>query len=1209
MKIVCQSCNSAFNVDDAKIPKGKKVGVKCKSCGAVIVILPDGGLQGGSSSGEEHAAPEAAPPPPPKPAPKPAPAAPKPPPAEDPFGGSDDPFAGLSEDSLEVEGAAPAPPEEFETEAPPEPDTGPEFDEPEPPKPKAPPPPMSGAGAVNDPFAEDSSDSGPQFAGATEFSSGGGVSQDSDGNFSFDDAGGGDALDELDAIDKQVEREVKAKKAAPAAPAKAATIGLDADAFYDPVSVAAGNYTIRNAKGQVAGPMPIAKVKELLKSKKIGAKDEISRNEGPWLSVKMLLETNVENTDLEKFLATASAEKAGAMSGGFSFDEEAMGKSGLGGGKLSGKISLIIKVALGLLLLSLAAGGGYWWYASREVELSQLTTPKLKELVMSRQSVTSSREELSKQAYQKAEAIIRALLVEQFPDAEKELKVAIQKNPSNFRAAALMARLYAHWSEMLGEKARAQDATALAEAVKAVEPTADYALVALAHVNRVAGKIDPAVAAAQNATTISPNSAETQAALAFALASQPGQLTEAQAAVEKALAAGAEDQLALLVLAKIRELDRDFAGAAAAYDRAIAARQNAVYPRLLKARFILKNDPAKVSEALELLKAVEGAPLGNVKPFKSRVLVTRADALLAGGQYGEALQKAKEADGVFPSAETKTAVGDALFAAGQVSEALISYQAATAADRTYQPALQRLGKAQIAIGETDKGEASLREAVKLDPGDLTGRVLLGQAFARTKKVEEAQKEFEAVIGIDPRNADAYVSLGQLQLTQGNNQDALASFDKAIELDPQNPDTYIAIGKTFWELGDNTSAISRTRKAVELAPLRLASHHQLARFLWDTGDFAAAMTAYDQAIQLLKEGDQNPYLFTERGIVKFYLKDYDGALADIVKAYEIRKSEPQVYFWNGRIRLAKALQLIASGAASTAPAVEGELQAAQGEFSKAEFYARQNPMIAHWWGEAWVELRQYASALQQYDGAIAKAKETEKAGWIPYLDPEISKARLYVRQEKWRDAYTQYGNILPKVEAEEERVKNLKTYRLVPESAGIFEQLMDWHPRRWPQWEADRLKHLYEVRTEATCGMGFVEKDELDKSAQAEQTLAKCLALKPDLAKAHLYRCQISMDRSAYKEGLGRCQQAVRYDPNLGEAYVQIGYVMVYENNDPDGAVQNWYKALRKNSGLGDKRRKDIISEIRSQGEPDASIRRRLGTMGYSSKEIDALDVR
>lgn len=1207
MKIVCQSCNAAFNIDDAKIPKGKKVGVKCKSCGAVIVILPDGSQEGA-------AAPQAEAAPPPKPAPAPKPAAPPPVAAEteDPFGGGDDPFAGLSEDKLEVEGSV-SPPDDFnfsaEEEAPPEPVAPP------PPKPKK---TAAGAGAANDPFADHAPEDpfateeseepigGGAFAGASEIDTGGGAGRDADGNFSFDDGGGGDALDELDALDRQVEQEIKKGRAAPAA--GTATIGFDDDAFTDTVAVAAGHYKVKNAKGQLAGPFPIGKIKDLLKSKKIGAKDEISRDEGPWLPVRILLEIpNIENTDLEKFLATASAEAAGA--GGFNFDADAIGATGLGGGGMAGNISLIIKVAVGVVVLAIAAGGAFWWYQMREVDFSQLNTAKLRELVSSRQSVTSSREAVSRQSQQKAEAIVSALLVEQFPEAEKELKTAIQKNPSNFQAAALLARLYAFWAEMLGERTKLADGQAMAEAVKGVDATAEHTLIAFAHVLRVAGKTDEAIAVAQNAATVAAGSADAQVALAYALLGKPDQFAAAQAALDKAFAVGGEHQLALIVQARLHELQKDYTQASEGYDKAISARPNAVYPRLMKAQFILRRMPDQSRQAVELLDAVEKIPLAAVKPFRARVLVVRAALLMADGQAGSALAKAREADQVFPSAESKTIVGDALFAAGQVSDALISYAEAIKVDRTYQAAHQRIGRAHLAIGENDKGEAALKEAIRLDTGDLSARVLLGQAYARSGRVELAQIEYEAVIGIDPQNADAYVSLGQLQLTQGRTQDALASFDRAIELDPQNPETFVAIGRTYWELGESSSAISRTRQAVELAPLRIATHQQLAKFLWEIGDYAAALSAYDQAVQLLKTDDQNSQLYVERAIVKFYLGRYEEAVADLNQALVIRKSEPQVYFWIARSRLAQAEALVAQAKTVPVPEADALFQAANGEFSKADYYARENPIIAYWWGRAWAGLRQYAQANQQLDVSIRKAQANESQGWSPFIDPDIAKARILTRQEKWREAHAMYEQLLPKLAQEEERIRTSKKYAIVPETAPLAEQFLDWHPRRWPKWEADRLQLLGEIQIEALQVMGYVERDELDRPAQSDATLKRLLSIRPAIPKAHLYRCLIAMDKQDYVGGEGHCRQAIRYDSNLGEAHVQIGYSLLYEKNDSRGAVASWSRALAKTAQLSDKRKMDVIGAIRGQGLGEDEIRRILVGHKYQPAEMAQLGVR
>src|SRR5579883_577576 len=59
MKITCQSCQSKYNVADEKV-QGKTVKIRCKKCGATLVITADGvQTSGGAGAPAEQAAPPA----------------------------------------------------------------------------------------------------------------------------------------------------------------------------------------------------------------------------------------------------------------------------------------------------------------------------------------------------------------------------------------------------------------------------------------------------------------------------------------------------------------------------------------------------------------------------------------------------------------------------------------------------------------------------------------------------------------------------------------------------------------------------------------------------------------------------------------------------------------------------------------------------------------------------------------------------------------------------------------------------------------------------------------------------------------------------------------------------------------------------------------------------------------------------------------------
>jgi hypothetical protein len=96
------------------------------------------------------------------------------------------------------------------------------------------------------------------------------------------------------------------------------------------------------------------------------------------------------------------------------------------------------------------------------------------------------------------------------------------------------------------------------------------------------------------------------------------------------------------------------------------------------------------------------------------------------------------------------------------------------------------GRNRFKAKEVSGAARMLREAVRLDPGQLRYRLLLGHVLCSNQRWhKEAEEQFRRVLEIDPLNSMAHVGLGQLYAKVGLNRRAETEFREALRLDPDN----------------------------------------------------------------------------------------------------------------------------------------------------------------------------------------------------------------------------------------------------------------------------------------------------------------------------------------------------------------------------------------------------------------------------------------
>ena len=134
--------------------------------------------------------------------------------------------------------------------------------------------------------------------------------------------------------------------------------------------------------------------------------------------------------------------------------------------------------------------------------------------------------------------------------------------------------------------------------------------------------------------------------------------------------------------------------------------------------------------------------------------------------------------------------------------------------------------------------------------------------------ERAMQDFSRAIELNDQETDYYVYKALSLLSIGQVEESFKIFEVALELDPNNPDTYYKRSTAFFEVED---------------------FFKRANFLYDIQNYVGAMDDLNYAIML---DETVPAPYTNRGLLKFEMKDKSGACADWKKAFQLGSLQAQ-----------------------------------------------------------------------------------------------------------------------------------------------------------------------------------------------------------------------------------------------------------------------------------------------------------------------------
>jgi tetratricopeptide (TPR) repeat protein len=391
---------------------------------------------------------------------------------------------------------------------------------------------------------------------------------------------------------------------------------------------------------------------------------------------------------------------------------------------------------------------------------------------------------------------------QKYAEARDLAQTAVKAEPNSAAAHFALGAL----QDQLRQR---QEAIASFNEVVRLNPRAAAAQIYLSRLNLVEGTPDNAVSFAEGALANSPGNPEARASLIRGL-------------IVKQDAARAEQEVATLLKqypmvslvhslnGSVRLLKKDFAGARASYERALALNPNS-------------NDALAGIVALDLQQ-------NKVAEARARV-----DALLA--------RTPNQPELMMLAAQVYGAQKDLGLAETTMRRAI---QVDPSSTRAY----GMLANILLASGKLDAARVEFDQMAQRDPKNLAARTMAAMIVHSQNKTADARKRYEAIVDADPTAAVAANNLAWIYAEEGERlDDALRLAQTALTKLPDNAEVNDTIGWIYIKRELPALAVRALEKSVEKAPDNASYHYHLAMALSKSGDAKRARESAQQALKL------------------------------------------------------------------------------------------------------------------------------------------------------------------------------------------------------------------------------------------------------------------------------------------------------------------------------------------------------------------------
>ncbi|MDE2367639.1 MAG: PEP-CTERM system TPR-repeat protein PrsT [Burkholderiales bacterium] len=466
----------------------------------------------------------------------------------------------------------------------------------------------------------------------------------------------------------------------------------------------------------------------------------------------------------------------------------------------------------------------------------------------------------------------RKLLAEAYLRSGQPAKVAaalqplVSQDKPDASALSLLAAAYAQQSDMAGAE------TYYALAAKA-QPDSARAAVALAMAEMANGKTDAGFSRLQESAKTSKSSFADQALVAARV--RANDLAGALSASEALVAKAPEDPMSYVMRGRVESLRKDNVAARASLEKAVSldpvnfaavaalaeidVHDNQLDAAAKRYEALLSHDPKNMAAQLALadLRARQGAKPDDVEallakaardnPYEVAPSLALVNFRLDHQHAKAALAAAQDAAAAQPdSIELLDALGRAQLAVGDTQQAQSTFQRVGNSHPTSPAPFMRLAEDYAGAKDYANAEKFLRKALEIAPKQLTAQRALVQLLTSRKRFPEAVQAAREIQKQQPTEAIGYVIESDVQVIQRAWDPAIQALRAGLERD-KSSGLAMQLHRLYQRAGRNADA---ERFAADW----LRGHPKDADFIFDLGtsaedrqDWAGAEARYRQVL--------------------------------------------------------------------------------------------------------------------------------------------------------------------------------------------------------------------------------------------------------------------------------------------------------------------------------------------------------------------------
>lgn len=344
-----------------------------------------------------------------------------------------------------------------------------------------------------------------------------------------------------------------------------------------------------------------------------------------------------------------------------------------------------------------------------------------------------------------------------------------------------------------------------------------------------------------------------------------------------------------------------FAEALARFGSAMEADPEAVEPKIGVAKTKLALE--RLQEAKELMRSLDKKLRDEKKPdfrvlhWKGRVSEALGDKTAAEADYNEALKLAGDDPGVV---DTYITLAQLLYSQGRSAEAQSKLDEARAKLPRSVPLFKALGDLASQAGRYTEAEAHYRNALQMDPQDISTRFVLGITLRRLAKFDAASEAFDKVTEADKDYPGLSLERAVLYEASGQSAKAVELYESALAKAPNDPDLMLRVAAALLAAQQpGPRAEELLRKVLQLRQNSAEANHFLGRALLVKGTNLAEALRYLRRATDLDPNRAEFFLYV--GWAANEADDQQLASTSLAKALELDRSLADAYWQRGVLR--------------------------------------------------------------------------------------------------------------------------------------------------------------------------------------------------------------------------------------------------------------------------------------------------------------------